>query len=873
MHIQECNFIYSSPSNALPDILRLVQLVETRDELAVLKFAQSLHLRSHPCADKFVEILKKAAQGNSWNEILMWLFNAGYCFKNEIKEAILSKDNAAVEKLLRLYQGDYKRDLIGSMSHETFLWHALEAKNYHAANLLIKQRATLDQPIPGQVVDKLKAKFRAEFFKNKYYYDSTGEKLCREIFDYGGNNLAYAVAAYYYPQDPAALDFLIEHPEYITFDILKIFIESGDASAFNKAKPIFLQSDTEKKKADLLHYALRDFNFSLMGFNFDYILSRLEIIKSILAENPHNRTLDKHAMSTFEIAQYLRMFLPEDASVELEQILADILQDPTGFHEIWRIQRLLINSFATMVNGVEVAHYPSVAQHIKNSVNSFLQQLSIPADWIFVSPSKSYTVEKCLEWIEDKQILKFFTGWSSGHDIGHGINVVIYEKYLFVCNRGGGSTETTCGVCIYNIQDKSYLKKIIPLLLERSKANEHFITNELMKYPQINLLQPIHMNCQRVRNCVWLSEKIGVLPCFIAFFLMQGGSLEDSIRLGKKYYKQWSDYDRFELLKAYLDHPYHDRDALQNEEEGIWLKDILLTILERAPTKRKSRYCHLALQKLGEEGFRGIYEELLLSLRFTGIEAALIDEDTSYALEFLDQFPDVNITNENGQTLLHLACQYGNLQLTEALIKKGADPLRLSKKLCIPLETLLECNAKVPHQLTRLMIAATDLDEAAKLKCFPLFTAMKQQNEFAFKEILKKGGNYILSKEYESPLSKVENDDQLKFCKLLLDYGVDVNQKDCQGRTPLMWHVRCDDIAIVELLFQSRNIDINVCDNNGETALSMAAERGGVSCFKALLHKGAKTNAHYGSETLYQIAERNFQPAICRLLREAGLRN
>lgn len=81
--------------------------------------------------------------------------------------------------------------------------------------------------------------------------------------------------------------------------------------------------------------------------------------------------------------------------------------------------------------------------------------------------------------------------------------------------------------------------------------------------------------------------------------------------------------------------------------------------------------------------------------------------------------------------------------------------------------------------------------------------------------------------------------------KLLLSRGTDVNAKDQQGITALMWSVMCDDIRLVRVL-----LDIGANPNSkvlkdrtrkGETALMMAVGNGHI--MNMLISKGADVNA------------------------------
>lgn len=751
------------------------------------------------------------------------------------------KDDANLDQLLRSYKGKL----------EEFLILAMNVKNYRAVHLLIKNGMSLNQPLPNQLDSELQSSFKSKFFENKYYYGGNGSRLFLCTYEKRGRDLAYGIAAHYYPQDASALDILLKHPECITLDVLTVFIEAGDSVAFNKVLPLFLNLSPEKVKDDLLHCALRDFNFSLMGFNYDYILSRLEIIKSILALNPSNRIFDKNLMSTFEIAQYLKTFLPKNAPPEFEVILAKIMEDPTGYHELRGIQRLLINNLAIELNGCYIANYPSVAQHIKHSINSYLQQNNIPDDWIFVTPSKEFTVDKCIELIENKKILKFFTGWTGGDDIGHGINIIVYDHYLCVCNRGNGATETTSGVCLYDIQDKSILKEIIPLFLERSEANEQFITKEILSHPQINLLKHLDFKFQKVGNCVWLSEKIGVLPCIIASYLKKEFSLEDAIDSGFKKYKFWSRLDRINLFKAYLDHPYHYRDTVQNEADGINLRSIFSAVISKDLFSLKPKYYDLMLQKVTDQKLKAfmnkdIHAQLTADVQLARIEFAFRQEEPDDSLtSMVNQLSNVNVTNSIGQSVLHFACQHGRLELVTRLLDKGANANCVFRRK-VPLEYLMEKfvdrqnNLSVyPRELIKRLIAATDFNAVAIEESFPLFPAIENGHEFAFDEMMNKGVG----------LEKVSKEGQTAFHSAIVSKSESIFRKVLN---------KCSNFNLVK--------------NNGKTLLHLAIEKNILPRVKLLLEWGAdpnQQNEHIAS--LWHIIYSDRELEILKVLIDYGM--
>jgi ankyrin repeat protein len=109
--------------------------------------------------------------------------------------------------------------------------------------------------------------------------------------------------------------------------------------------------------------------------------------------------------------------------------------------------------------------------------------------------------------------------------------------------------------------------------------------------------------------------------------------------------------------------------------------------------------------------------------------------------------------------------------------------------------------------------------------------------------------------------------------KLLLGKGADVNQKDSEGWTPLMYSIvyrpRYEDEIAEELL--RRGADVNAVAENGDTALTLASERDAARIVGQLLDKGANRNVRdrYG-RTPTMIAEEHGYATILNLLKNAS---
>lgn len=118
-------------------------------------------------------------------------------------------------------------------------------------------------------------------------------------------------------------------------------------------------------------------------------------------------------------------------------------------------------------------------------------------------------------------------------------------------------------------------------------------------------------------------------------------------------------------------------------------------------------------------------------------------------------------------------------------------------------------------------------------------------------------------------VERVRNGDSLTV-DLLLAAGMDPDEKDTNGVTPLMRLVmEGNDDAVQRLL--AKGADVNAKDNTGATPLMAAAGYGHTAVARTLLDAGAKVNAsgNEGDTALMQAAL-NGHPAIVRLLLDHG---
>lgn len=107
---------------------------------------------------------------------------------------------------------------------------------------------------------------------------------------------------------------------------------------------------------------------------------------------------------------------------------------------------------------------------------------------------------------------------------------------------------------------------------------------------------------------------------------------------------------------------------------------------------------------------------------------------------------------------------------------------------------------------------------------------------------METGSKDEVTSELDSKLlSEVAENCDLDECLRLLSEGADVNARDADGCTPLLWAVLSGNMEVASLLIE-KGADINSSNNDGETALHWASTTGNTEIAEMLISKGAEVN-------------------------------
>jgi ankyrin repeat protein len=118
---------------------------------------------------------------------------------------------------------------------------------------------------------------------------------------------------------------------------------------------------------------------------------------------------------------------------------------------------------------------------------------------------------------------------------------------------------------------------------------------------------------------------------------------------------------------------------------------------------------------------------------------------------------------------------------------------------------------------------------------------MKQCLRVVFYLFVLIGFNTTSAGAYEDFFIAINRDDDRTVTKLL-ERGFDPNSRDPKAQTGLILALRDSSTRVAEALWKSPQLDVNVQNASGETALMMAALRGEVDWMRRLLDRGAQVH-------------------------------
>ena len=227
------------------------------------------------------------------------------------------------------------------------------------------------------------------------------------------------------------------------------------------------------------------------------------------------------------------------------------------------------------------------------------------------------------------------------------------------------------------------------------------------------------------------------------------------------------------------------------------------------------------------------FSPLLILAAWVGIEPLV--------LAVLDQYPNVNISDDEGTTALWWAAHQGHDSIAKILLARGA---KIDGNTLYPdLKPLHKASASGSSNTVQLL-----LDHGAKVNARDArgVQSLHYAAGYGHRDTVKlliDAGAEVNGRDYfgSTPLHSSAAWGHLDVMKLLIDYGAKVDSVTKLGVTPLNDAANEQDIPAVDVLLDA-GADIDFRAKNGSTPLTVAAQRNCIPLVEHLINRGAKVD-------------------------------
>ncbi|XP_071179539.1 uncharacterized protein [Mytilus edulis] len=272
--------------------------------------------------------------------------------------------------------------------------------------------------------------------------------------------------------------------------------------------------------------------------------------------------------------------------------------------------------------------------------------------------------------------------------------------------------------------------------------------------------------------------------------------------------------------------------------------------------------------------------------------------------ELLQQSAEVNQYNNNGVSSLHIASQNGHVHVVKELLKysaevnqcnfNGVSPLYIASQdghvdvVKVLLQHSAHVNQCMINGVSPLWQASQNghvdvvkelLQHLAEVnRCdedgySPLYIASQEGHVEVVNELLQNSTKVNQCANNDtSPLWIASQNGHVHVVKCLLKYSADVNVCINNSITPLLIACYYNRREVVHELLKCNDVDIDVCDSDGSSAIYIASQQGHVDVIKELLQHAAKVNKckNNGASPLYIASEIGHVNVVKELLQHSA---
>ena len=197
----------------------------------------------------------------------------------------------------------------------------------------------------------------------------------------------------------------------------------------------------------------------------------------------------------------------------------------------------------------------------------------------------------------------------------------------------------------------------------------------------------------------------------------------------------------------------------------------------------------------------------VLKISYPSLIFASVEGHVEVIQILIKAIDDPNIKQENGDTLLMIACECGHLDIVQTLLENGADP-----NIC----------DNIGNNSLHAVLLSEEISEESKQDIIQTLTSWKLN--------VNKQNNYGVT-----PLMIASSKGYIEVILHVLLGNADPNITDSKGSTALMYACKNGCHGVAALLLVTYNADPSLTDNNSSTSLCYAAYGGHIEVINVLL--------------------------------------
>ena len=234
----------------------------------------------------------------------------------------------------------------------------------------------------------------------------------------------------------------------------------------------------------------------------------------------------------------------------------------------------------------------------------------------------------------------------------------------------------------------------------------------------------------------------------------------------------------------------------------------------------------------------------------TEMVSAILANNSQMVRKLIQHQEQLNVTDQEGRTYLHLAAYFDKVEICDLLIKAGLKVDSRDEHFLTPLHSA--CFNNSLNAVKLLIDRGADLGSRDRAWLTPLHVCAATNSRSCLFYLIKSFACLeITDLNGATALHYAAANGFMKITAAMLSAGANPKLQDKNGRTCLHYAV-LQDPQIVQLLL-NQNLDVNVKDKDGLTALHVACTTSNSQIVEILLRSEANINAtdNYGNTPLH----------------------